>query len=176
MGRLQFCRLMFDAYSISTLGSHLATTNKKIRIGYVQLKSADVRTLFSGRNSENSLTPVHTRAHQCTPTHSRIHTHLPTQAHTCKNLHKPTRTHANLHLPPHMPAHTRTYQRTPAHTHAYSHTLHIYTLNLINQIKLHVNRPNTKKTRKEDRKKMEQESTEAISGLKILFISNIMLT
>ena len=35
---------------------------------------------------------------------------------------------------------------------------------------------NTKKTRKEDRKKMEQESTEAISGLKILFISNIMLT
>ena len=36
-------------------------------------------------------------------------------------------------------------------------------------MKLHVNRPNTKKARKqaEDRKKKEQESAEAISGLKI---------
>ena len=131
MGRLQFCRLMFDAYSISTLGSHLATTNKKIRIGYVQLKSADVRTLFSGRNSENSLTPVHTRAHQCTPTHSRIHTHLPTQAHTCKNLHKPARTHAHLqtctypHICLRIPAHTNAHLHTPMHTRAHSTYTHL---------------------------------------------------
>ena len=44
---------------------------KKIRIGYV-LKSADVGTLFSRRNSENS---SHTLAHTCT--HPRTPTHTP---------------------------------------------------------------------------------------------------
>ena len=52
-------------------------------------------------------------------------------------------------------------------------------------MKLHVNRPNTKKTRKEeedeDRKKKEQESAEAINGLKKLhtqfqFLLTILVT
>ena len=47
---------------------------KKIRIGYV-LKSADIGTLFSGRNSENSSkTYAHTSAYPCTPP-------IPMQAH-----------------------------------------------------------------------------------------------
>ena len=49
----------------------------KIRIGYV-LKSADVGTLFSRRNSENSShTLVHTRTHPRTPTHTP---HIPADA------------------------------------------------------------------------------------------------
>ena len=63
---------------------------QKIRIGYV-LKSADVGTLFSRRNSENT---SHIHAHLCTPTH----------------------THA---LPP-SPAHARAHLRTPPHTLAHT--------------------------------------------------------
>ena len=123
---------------------------KKIRIGYV-LKSADVRTLFSRRNSENSLTPTHT----CALTK------------TCSNPRTPMHTCAHMHTP----IHARAYPRTSAHTCTLEHAPHKHThaLNLINHMKLHVNRPNTKKTRKgeeEDRKKKEQESAEAISGLK----------
>ena len=40
-------------------------------------------------------------------------------------------------------------------------------LNLINHMKLYINRPNTKRGKEEeDRKKKEQESTEVIRGLK----------
>ena len=47
---------------------------QKIRIGYV-LKSADVGTLFSRRNSENSSnTTAHTRLHPPTPAHTHPHT------------------------------------------------------------------------------------------------------
>ena len=54
------------------------------------------------------------------------------------------------------------YRRTPMHTRTYP----THALNLINHMKLHVNMPNTKKA-EEQRKKKEQESAEAISGLKI---------
>ena len=71
---------------------------QKIRIGYV-LKSADVGTLFSGRNSENSShTHSLTRAHKPTPAHplppTRTRPHLPTPAYTCAR---------RMHTP-HMPA------------------------------------------------------------------------
>ena len=139
MGRLQFCRLMFDAYSISTLGSHLGTTNKKIRKEYIRKKFWKF---------------PHTPAHKSTSVHTHTLPETHTPAHTSTHLQKPAQTRADpctpahLHLPSRMPAHTRTYQCTPAHTHAYSHTPHIYTLDLKNQIKLHVNRPKTKKTRR----------------------------
>ena len=62
---------------------------EKICIGYV-LKSADVGTLFSGRNSENSSnTHAQTSAYPCTPAH--------THPYPCK------------------PAHTCIHPRTPAH-------------------------------------------------------------
>ena len=115
-------------------------------------------------------------SHPCMQEHISAHPHTPAYTHTCPHKHTPAKTCTN----PCGPMQTCTYPhiclRIPAHTNTHLHTLHIYTLNLINQIKLHVNRPSTKKNRKEDRKKMEQESTEAISRLKILFISNIMLT
>ena len=59
------------------------------------------------------------------------------------------------------PAHTRAHLHTPAHTP------HIPTdaLNLINHMKLHVNGKMAE--RNKERKKKEQESAEAISGLKI---------
>ena len=91
--------------------------NYKIRIGNV-LKSADVGTLFSRRNSENT---SHTHAYPRTPAHTHAHTHTHTLAHT--------------------PAHSH----TPAHTRTHPHTPHTYplmsadALNLINQMKLHVN-------------------------------------
>ena len=93
----------------------LSKRDNKIHIGYI-LKSADVRTLVSRRNSENS-----------------SHTH----AITCKHPHTP-------HTYPLMPADA---------------------LNLINHMKLHVNGKMAERER--DRKKKEQESAEAISGLKI---------
>ena len=65
---------------------------KKIRIGYV-LKSADVGTLFSRRNSENL---SHTRAQLRTTTHT--HAHPSTPAHTHTHSHIPKNT-------PHIPAH-----------------------------------------------------------------------
>ena len=160
----------FDACSIQL---------KKIRIGNV-LKSADVETLFSRRNSENSShththtcayphTPVHTNACLCTPMHSFPHPHTP--MHTSVHLHALAHTHT--------PAHTHTHQHSPAHTHAHPHahpthpcTPHTYplmpadALNLTNHIKLHVNGKMAER-QKEDRKKKEQESAEAISGLKI---------
>ena len=44
-------------------------------MGYI-LKSSDVGTLFSGRNSENSShTHVHTHAYPCTPDHTCVHPH-----------------------------------------------------------------------------------------------------
>merc|ERR1712218_565002 len=89
---------------------------KKIRIGNV-LKSADVGTLFSRRNSENT---SHPHAYPCTPVHTRAY--------------------------PCTPSHTCTQPRTPMHTlPAHSHTPHTYplmsadALNLINHMKLHVN-------------------------------------
>ena len=119
-----------------------------------------------------------THTHLCTPahTHAYIFTCTHTCPHTYENLYKPSHTM-------HTPTHTRTYPRIPVHTcthlhtpiHTRTHTTcahkHTHALNLINHMKLHVNRPNTKKTRKEeeDRKKKEQESAEAINGLKKLY-------
>ena len=75
---------------------------KKIRIGYV-LKSADVGTLFSGRNSENS-----------SHTHVQTRPHLPIPAHT--------------HAPPCPPVPSRAHQHTSVHAYALlAHTPHIPT-------------------------------------------------
>ena len=89
---------------------------KKIRIGYV-LKSADVGTLFSRRNSENSshthvYTHAYPRTHQCTPAHTCVLPHIPT--HT--RPHPRTRAHSRI------PAHTHAHLCTPAHTRAHPHT------------------------------------------------------
>ena len=75
---------------------------KKIRIGYV-LKSADVGTLFSGRNSENSShTHVHTHAHPTTHDNTRPHPRWPACAHPHTTLY--TRTHSHTpHTYPLMP-------------------------------------------------------------------------
>ena len=111
---------------------------KKIRIGYV-LKSADVGTLFSGRNSENSShtcmrTPVQIYAHPRTivhTPHTRAHPHTPTE-HPC------TPAHNRAHL--RTLVHTRAHPGTPVHTHTHLHTSHTYplmptdALNLINQM------------------------------------------
>ena len=81
--------IIFRNYIVSTI--HI----KKIRIEYV-LKSADVGTLFSGRNSDNSShTHVYTHAYP----HTHPHPHAP-----------PSHTHAYPHTPPQ----TRTH---PTHTH-----------------------------------------------------------
>ena len=120
---------------------------KKIRIGYV-LKSADVGTLFSRRNSENSShTHAYPRTHQHTPVHTR--THLRTPAHTNKYPRIPvhTRTHPGTPMhtrayprtPMHNRAHTCAHPRTPAPTHAHTPNIPTDALNLINHMKLHVN-------------------------------------
>ena len=113
----------------------------KIRIGNV-LKSADVGTLFSRRNSENTShthayprTPVHTRAHPRTPAHT--HAHPCTLAHTCAHPCTPSHTCTHPHRPMHTLMHTPAQSRIPPHTHAYpctpahprtlSHTPHIPT-------------------------------------------------
>ena len=77
---------------------------KKIRIGYV-LKSADVRTLFSKRNSENSShTHAYTHAypltHQLTPVHTRTHLRIPTHTYAYPS----TPTHTKVVTYPLMPA------------------------------------------------------------------------
>ena len=125
----------------------------KIRIGYV-LISADIRTLFSRRNSENSLTPAHTSAHPHTSMHIYAHKHLPTQAHTCKNLYEPMHTCAHLH----MLTHACAFPRIPRHTCTHPTNTHL-SLNLITHMKLHVNRTNTKKTRKEGEEDRKKEGT-----------------
>ena len=127
----------------------------KIRIGYV-LKSADVGTLFSGRNSENSShtymrTPVQIYAHPRTITHTCAHLH--TFAYSLPHPQPPTEhpcipAHTRAHLC--TPANTRTHLRTPpghtcAHPHTPAHIPHIPTdaadtLNLINQMNKNVNR------------------------------------
>ena len=84
--------------------------------------------------------------------------------HTC--AHPGTPTHNCAH--PYTLSHTRTHPCTSPHIPAHG-------LNLINHMKLHVNRPNTKKARKQESKKKEkrkeQESAEAFSGLKNLDIA-----
>ena len=100
----------------------------KIHIGYV-LKSADVGTQFSGRNSENSShTHVHTCTHPCISTHTCAHPCIYTQTHA--HLHTPTHTRAHpctpahTHAYPRIPAYTRAYPRIPAHTqHTCAHPL-----------------------------------------------------
>ena len=109
------------AYQNNELIHHLfSDLKKKIRIGYV-LKSADVGTLFSRRNSENlSHTPAHTCAHPHTPAYTREYPSTPanTRAHPCTL----TLTHAHPCIPthsrayPHTPMHTCTHSRTPTHT------------------------------------------------------------
>ena len=65
---------------------------KKIHIGYI-LKSADIRTLVSRRNSENSSHHMHTPVHI---TNTRTYQHIL--------------------------VHTLAHQRIPAHTHVYPQT------------------------------------------------------
>ena len=143
----------------------LSKRDNKIRIGYV-LKSADVGTLFSRRNSENSshthaYTHAYPRTHQCTPMHTRTHLHTPAHTHAYPSTPAHTRTLAHTCTHPCTPVHTCAHPRTPTHTHGHMHTPHTYplmpadTLNLINNTKLHVNRPNTKKAREKQRKKKE---------------------
>ena len=78
---------------------------KKNCIGNV-LKSADVGTLFSRRNSENT---SHTHTYPCTPVHN------------CAYPRTPAHTHAHTH------AHPCTFARTPAHSCTPAHTPHIPT-------------------------------------------------
>ena len=69
-----------------------------------------------------------------------------------------TSTHPNAQL--RIPAHTCTHPCTSPH-------IPTHDLNLINHMQLHVNRPNTKKARKqEERKRKEQESAEAFQRTK----------
>ena len=51
------------------IAAHTPKKDKKIRIGYI-LKSADVGTLFSRRNSENSGKFI---PHTCIPAHTHPH-------------------------------------------------------------------------------------------------------
>ena len=69
---------------------------------------------------------------------------------------------------PHIPTHNRAHPHTPAHTHTHPCTpphIPAHGLNLINHMKLHVNRPNTKKARKE--KGRSKSPLNHFSGLKI---------
>ena len=127
---------------------------KKIHIGYI-LKSADIRTLVSRRNSENSShTHAYTHAypktsgHQRTPRYTQVYPGTPpyTRTHPCTPVQPPF-----CPLPhPCTPAHTHKSPRTPAHTHTRTqpcspHTPHTYplmpadALNLKIHMKLHVN-------------------------------------
>ena len=118
-------------------------SRRKIRIGYV-LKSADVRTLFSGRNSENSSnTHAHTSAYPCTPTHT--------------------------HASPRTPSHTQAHLDTPAHTCAPAHTPHIpadaqldnsHEITCTNWKQSYVNRPNTKKAQRNKETKKQRKKKE----------------
>ena len=150
----QQCILQCTLYSISIV-ARLVRTQKKIRIGYI-LRSADVGTLFSGRNSENSShtcmrTPVQIYAHPRTIVHT-LHTRAHPHTHTPNtHAHPSTLVHTRAH--PGTPAHTCTYLRTPEHTLAHPRTpTHTHTsltyplitadaLNLINQMNyIHLNR------------------------------------
>ena len=135
----QYAFLKYVAYLQSTY------LKEKIRIGY-KLKSAEVRTLVSRRYSENS-------SHTQSPL--PMHTHV--QPHTCVHFHY-TQAHP-------CTVHTCAHSQTPMHTpHIPAHAL-----NLMNHMKLYINRPNIKRRereKEEDRKKKEQESAEVISGLK----------
>ena len=118
----QQCILQCTLYSISIV-ARLVRTQKKIHIGYI-LRSADVGTLFSGRNSENSShirmrTQVQIYAQSRTPAHSLPHPYPPTKhpcipAHT--QVHPRTLVHTCTH--PCTPVHTCAHQGThPTHTH-----------------------------------------------------------
>ena len=120
-----------------------------------------------------SCTPVHTHALSLTPMHIQAHIH--TCTHPRIPMHPWTQPHTPTHActQPRPPAYTRTHPCTPVHTRTHSctlaHTPHIHThaLNLIDHMKLYVNRPNTKKQERErEIEKKEQGSAEAISGLK----------
>ena len=114
-------------------------------------------------------TPMHTRAYLTHPP-NHTHIHVCTFACTCARPCTPLHTQAHLSTP----EHTRAHPSTPAHTHTHQHTpMHIPhipadALNLINHMKLHVNTVIWKKGDRYmiDRKRKEQESAEAISGLK----------
>ena len=96
--------------------------------------------------------PIHTRRHLCTSVHTHTHLHTPshTHTHTCIPVH----THAYRSTPipmlthayPCTPTHTCIYQLIPAHTHSHTrpHPTHTHALNLINHMKLLVNRVNGK--------------------------------
>ena len=120
---------------------------KKIHIGYI-LKSADIRTLVSRRNSENSShthahtrsyhkhphIPTHTRTHPCTPMHTRTHPCIPTntQVHqgitryTLIHPHTPAHSHSYPHKHLHTSMYTQAHLLTPEHTHAQLRT-HMHT-------------------------------------------------
>ena len=90
-------------------------------MGYI-LKSSDVGTLFSGRNSENSShTHLHTHAHPPTSAHTRPYPQTPTRI--CPH---PPRTSPHPPIPMHTWAcctHTHAHPLTPAHTCAHPHSL-----------------------------------------------------
>ena len=87
---------------------------KKIHIGYV-LKSQDVRTQVSGRNSENSShTHVHTRAYPHTPMYTSTNPSVQSYTHTLLRI------PAHFHVYMDTPVHTQIYQRTPTNTCTYS--------------------------------------------------------
>ena len=102
-----------------------------------------LKTLFSGRNSENSShtqmrTPVQIYAHPRTITHTRAHSPTPSPIHQTPmhtRTHPGTPAHTCAH--PCTTVHTHTHLRTPGHTGAHPHTYPLMpadTLNLINQM------------------------------------------
>ena len=120
--------------------------------------------------STHPCTNAHTRAHPRTPSHTRTHP-LNTYAHP----HTPGYTPAHLCTPahtqvdPHTPVHTCAHPCTPRHTRTHpTHTHWCPLIPLTWQIKWITCKLKNggKRDRERDRKKKEQESAEAISGLK----------
>ena len=131
----KLCGVCPNEFNIHLHSKFTQSGYEKIRIGYV-LKSADVGTLFSWRNSGNSShtcmrTPVQIYAHPRTIVHTRTHPHTPTE-HPC------TPAHTQAH--PRTLVYTRAHPGTPTHSHTHPHTSHTYplmpadALNLINQM------------------------------------------
>ena len=84
--------------------------------------------------------------HLCTSTHTWAHLHTPTQTrvHPLTITHTSTYTWAHPRTSAHKPGMSRTYPCTPA----YTPQIPTDAINLINHMKLYINRPNTKKARR----------------------------
>ena len=125
-------------------------------------------------------TPAHTCAHTCVhpriiayqqiPMHTRPHPHTP--GHTLAHSRLPTHTHAYPRIPAHTNAHLRTTMHT--RTHPRTHPKHTHWCPYLD-ISHEITCKWKKGGREKERKKKEQESAEAISGLRnVLFFQITM--